>query len=292
MQKLIGKTHTHSLNLLLGQLAIVHMSDHYTRVVCGGSPLRPDAPVVGLLFGTNVGTLKIMDADDIPTEPTDATMQQISLHQAVFPQHHVVGWYRVSTDNEPTAHDVQLTQTLQQHFSPEGRFLFSLLQVQSRSEALPLSLYELDTTGTVLIATENWHLETSEPERIAVERMVREQPSQQESTDESYSAYSSCVTTIHHSLESMHERLTLLIDYLEETEKGEIPTNHSLLRQVQGLVCQLGPLMAKPQSEENPMLLSHMAAVAKTVSDVQSYTNKFRSMYENRSLTTREPRRF
>ena len=91
----------------------------------------------------------------------------------------------------------------------------------------------------------------------------------------------------------MHEQLTLLlIDYLEETEKGEISTNHSLLRQVQGLVCQLGPLMAKPQSEENPMLLSHMAAVAKTVSDVQSYTNKFRSMYENRSLTTREPRRF
>jgi COP9 signalosome complex subunit 6 len=277
---------------LLAQLTIVHMSDHYTRIVCGGSPLSEDAAVVGLLFGTNVGTLKIMDADDIPTEPTDATMQQISLHQAVFPQHHVVGWYRVSTDNQPTANDVKLTQSLQQRFSPEGRFLFSLLQVQSRSEALPLSLYEVDTTGTVLIATENWRLETSEPERIAVERVVREQPSQQESMDESYSPYSAYVTTIHHSLESMHERLALLIEYLEETEKGEIPTNHCLLRQVQGLVCQLGPLMAKPQSEENPMLLSHLAVVAKTLNDVQSYTNKFRSMYENRSVATRGPRRF
>jgi COP9 signalosome complex subunit 6 len=267
------------------------MSDQYTRIVCGGSPLNTDAPVVGLLFGTHDGTLKIMDADDIPTELADATMQ-ISLHQAVFPLHQVVGWYRVSLDNRPTAHDVQLTQSLQQHFQPEGRFLFALLQVQSSSEALPLSLYEVDETGPVLIATENWQLETSEPERIAVERVVREQPSQQETADEFYSAYGSQATTIHHSLESMHERLALLIAYLEEIEKGAIPTNHALLRQVQGLVCQLGPLMATPQSEENPMLLSHLAVVAKTVRDVQCYTDRFRSMFENRSVTTGEPRRF
>jgi hypothetical protein len=143
-----------------------------------------------------------------------------------------------------------------------------------------------------LIATENWQLETSEPERIAVERVVREQPSQQETADESYSAYGSQVTSIHQSLESMHERLALLITYLEEIEKGVISTNHALLRQVQGLVCQLGPLMSTPQSEENPMLLSHLAVVAKTVRDIRSFTDSFRSMCENRSTTTREPRRF
>lgn len=268
------------------------MSDQYTRIVCGGSPLSTDAPVVGLLFGTHDGTLKIMDADDIPTEPADATMQ-ISLHQAVFPLHHVVGWYRVSLDNHPTAQDVHLTQSLQQHFQPEGRFLFALLQVQSTNETLPLTLYEVDdATGPVLIATENWQLETSEPERIAVERVVREQPSQQETMDESYSAYGSQATTLHHSLESMHERLVLLITFLEEIEKGVIPTDHALLRHVQGLVCQLGPLMTTPQSEENPMLLSHLAVIAKAVRDVQCYTEKFRSMHENRSVTTREPRRF
>lgn len=272
------------------------MSDQYTRISCGGSPLSKDDPVVGLLFGTaRDGTVKIIDADDIPTEVSDATKQQIALHQAVFPQHAVVGWYRVSVDNQPTANDVQLTQTLKQHFAPEGRFVFSLLQVKADSEALPLSLYELDTTGTspVLIGTENWELEASEAERIGVERVVREQTrSNQENSQDTYSAYGSQVTTIQHSLDSMNERLALLIAYLENTEKGEIPPNPTLLRQVKALVCQLGPLMAKPSTDENPMLLSHMAVVAKTVRAVQSYTDKFRSIYESRSVTAREPRRF
>lgn len=278
------------------QLAIVHMSDQYTRISCGGSPLSKDAPVVGLLFGTrDEGTLKIIDADDIPTEVSDATKQQIALHQAVFSQHAVVGWYRVSVDNQPTANDVHLTQTMKQHFAPNGRFVFSLLQVKSESEDLPLSLYELDTSSTspVLIATENWQLETSEPERIGVERVVREQTrSNQKDSEDSYSAFGSQVTTIQQSLQCMNERLALLITYLEKTEKGEIPANPSLLRQVKALVCQLGPLMAKPPSEQNPTLLSHMAVVAKTVCAVQSYTDKARSLYESRTTTAREPRRF
>jgi len=283
-----------SLSLSCLQLAIVHMSDQYTRISCGGSPLSKDAPVVGLLFGTrDDGTFNIIDADHIPTEVSDATKQQIALHQAVFPQHAVVGWYRVSVDNQPTANDVQLTQTMKQHFSPNGRFLFSLLQVKSKSEALPLSLYELDDSGSVLIGTENWQLETSDPERIGVERVVREQTrSNQKNSDDSSSAYGSQVTTIQQSLQAMNERLALLITYLEKTEKGEIPKNPALLRQVQALVCQLGPLMSQPPTKENPMLLSHMAVVAKTVRAVQSYTDKFRAVYESRSMTAREPRRF
>lgn len=272
------------------------MSDQYTRISCGGSPLSKDAPVVGLLFGINDGTaLKVMDADDIPTELTEATQQQISLHQAVFPLHQVVGWYRVSSlENHPTAQDVQLTRALKSHLNPTGRFLFSLLQVQSDTETLPLSLYELSTATPVLISTDKWQLETSEPERIAVERVVREQPttnSQQYSTDneeESYSAFANQVSTIHQSLQAMEERLAILIMYVESTDKGEIPPNPSLLRQVQGLVCQLGVIMAKPSQEENPMFLSNMAVVAKTVRAVQNYTEKMRAVYES----SREPRRF
>lgn len=279
------------------------MSDQYTRISCGGSPLSKDAPVVGLLFGSNdsndetkSNALKIIDADDIPTEITDATQQQIALHQAVFPQHQVVGWYRVSVDNQPTANDIVLTQTLKQHFAPNGRFLFSLLQVKNdKSEALPLSLYELEpTSGSVLIATENWQLETSEPERIGVERVVRsEQQSRSRDDGEDTSPYITQVTSIQQSLQAMNERLTVLIEFLQKTKRGDIPPNPSLLRQVQALVCQLGPVMAQSanaQEEDSPMLLSQMAVVAKTVHAVQSYTDKCRSLYESRA-SAREPRR-
>lgn len=289
-----SRIHSLPCRLFLSQLAIVHMSDQYTRISCGGSPLSKDAPVVGLLFGNRNAeskALEILDADDIPTEISDATKQQIALHQAVFPQHDVVGWYRVSVDNHPTARDVQLTQTMKQHFSPDGgRFVFSLLQVKSESEALPLSLYELDASGSVLIGTENWQLETSEPERIGVERVVREETrTKKESQQES--SYATQVTSIQQSLQAMNERLIVLITYLEQTQKGEIPVNSELLRKVKALLCQLGPLMASSPTKENaPMLLSHMAIVAKTVRAVQSYTEKFRSLYESRSA--REQRRY
>ena len=91
------------------------MSDQYTRVSCGGSPLDKDAPVVGLLFGCKDvdGVIQIRDADDIPTDVSESSTKQVNLHRAVFPQHSVFGWYRVSLqDEEPTTNDLRITQQL------------------------------------------------------------------------------------------------------------------------------------------------------------------------------------
>lgn len=118
------------------------MSDHFTRVTTGGSPMPKQAPVVGLLFGhTNDATrekdttssntggidassssyfaagetkhhslLSIVDAEDIPlAEPVPA----VDLHQAVFPKNVVVGCYRVTlAESQPTAADIRQVQAL------------------------------------------------------------------------------------------------------------------------------------------------------------------------------------
>ena len=78
--------------------------------------------------------------------------------------------------------------------SEEKPFFFSLLQVkhptgnnnsnnamkekEEGDDELPLNLYEIQVHdgAAVLVGMENWSLETSEAERIAVERVVREQP--------------------------------------------------------------------------------------------------------------------
>lgn len=159
------------------------MSDQYTRITCGGTPLSTTTPVVGLLFGTyhhelcdipNTGSnpssnkkdntttlmiqVNVMDADEIPvtqseTEIVTATTQ-ISLHQAVFDKHVVVGWYRVSTtssssnkqddvdDDGPTYDDLRITKELKEHYqnndatttndmkNNNNPFIFALLQVE------------------------------------------------------------------------------------------------------------------------------------------------------------------
>lgn len=313
-------------------LAIVNMSDQYTRITCGGSVLPKDAAVVGLLFGriTHDG-LEIVDADDIPTDRSEAATQQVSLHQAVFPQNSVWGWYRVGTSEEPTAEDLSLTQELKAHYQTDGDeykpFIFSLLQVRpakedpnakmkddandNDDEELPLNLYEIQVHdgAAVLVGVDNWALETSEAERIAVERVVREQPQQDLKTTTTAaggkdgvaavqeilaaapqpSPYVNYMTSVQQSLQAMDDRVKVIIDYLERMGKGEIPPNYSLLRQIQGLTLQLGPLQPQQQPSSgansptsDAELFSHLAAVAKTVQSVHGYTEKFRTLHENR----------
>jgi hypothetical protein len=200
---LYGNTTKHHENETHTKLAIVTMADQYTRITCGGSPLSPDAPVVGLLFGQmtkadndddTASILKIVDADDIPTDRSEAAKSQVSLHHAVFPLHDVVGWYRVASSEQPTADDLRLTQELKAHYHSDADhtnddkpFFFSLLQVkhpntnnnkedtmklngakEDDNDELPLNLYEIQIhdQAAVLVGIENWSLETSEAERL------------------------------------------------------------------------------------------------------------------------------
>lgn len=141
-----GETH-----IAVHPLAIVHMSDQYTRISSGGSPLDTTAPVVGLLFGlsndpndtkndagvSDGAFVQVLDADDIPVDVSETTKLAIDLHKAVFPKHKVVGWYRVvsqavNEDIEPNADDLAITNLLKKHYAPSDSefFCFCLLKVQ------------------------------------------------------------------------------------------------------------------------------------------------------------------
>jgi len=137
----------HETTLKLHPLAIIGISDHYTRVSMGGSALPSTAATIGLLFGQTEDThivgsnsgnrdgsdgdcdgdgdghdrdpngaastrtaITIIDAEEVETSSsadadectlTDQQMAhirtKIELHQKVFPQHQVVGWYRITS---------------------------------------------------------------------------------------------------------------------------------------------------------------------------------------------------
>ena len=273
------------------------MSDQYTRVTTGGSPLPKDSPVVGLLFGmphnTDKGSVQILDAEDIPVDDPAA---QVSLHKAVFPQHTVVGWYRVckTTDAQPTAQDLITTQKLAKQFNNSG-MLFCFSQVTTNKDTLPITLFELDNSSgddeeSVLIGLEDWKVETSEAEKIAVETVVRELPAQ----TPNHSAHATNTTTIADALACMKERLTVVIRFLQDTTAQTIPYNHVLMRQAQQLVCQLGPLLSTAPSAENATAewMSHLAVASKTVQILQGYSDKFRMVRESRISGRDRHRRF
>jgi len=267
------------------------MADQYTRITCGGSPLDRTDPVVGLLFGSDQEghQLQITDAEDIPVDASEAATRQVSLHRAVFPQHKVVGWYRASLDDQPVPNDLVLTKQLQEHY--QGPLIFALLQVPtdaSEKDELPLTVYELSSDQRVLVNLERWTLQTSDAERIAVERVVREQPQRQ-----SRSVFVEQTKSYQQSLLAIQERLAILVQFLRDTQDGKIPVHHALLRQVQGLLLELGPISATTVASQ-PDILQQLAVLAKTVDTVQEYTDKFRIVHETtgRPMTSREVRRF
>jgi len=273
--------------------------------------LDKNAAVIGLIYGftDDQGVLQIQDADDIPPEASEQTKLQVDLHKAVFPLHSVVGWYRVTLkDEEPSPNDLETTMLLSQHFArSSSQFCFCLLEVQqdtiedvtsSLDEVLPINLYTLREVEnqSILLGYDNWNLETSDPERIAVERVMKERPMQMEGSRASNS-YMESSRSIKTSLDSMKDRINILITFLQSTQQGKIPLNHRLLREVQVLVHSLGPIAQIAGSEavseaSDADIMAHLAAVAKTVGTVQSYTEKFRLVHENRNLNKEMRRAF
>lgn len=307
------------------QLALVHMSDHYTRITTGGSPLPKTAPVVGLLFGhanaqaaadSDNHRLSIVDAEDIPlTEPTPA----VELHQAVFPKNVVMGCYRVTaTESQPTAADIRQVQSLRQALESSSsntadgggeekkkmhsQLFFGLLQVNpvvkdnsnnsnSKNDdesELPLQLFVLQD-NSVLVAADDWNLTTAaSAERIAVERVLRDKPKQEDEAKLAWLA--------------LDARLQQIMDFLQQTLASPPPppppansnnTQHlELWRAIQGLLVQAHLLRTQSSSggPTTTMLPQQVAVLTKTVDAIAWYTDKFRVVYE--SAASLRERRF
>lgn len=93
--------------LLNAQLAIITMSDHYTRVSTGGGVPAADAKILGVLFGEQNGPdVSVYDASEVGYELTGNGIQlnqasvdkQKDLYSAVYPTYEVLGWYSVGTE--------------------------------------------------------------------------------------------------------------------------------------------------------------------------------------------------
>eukprot|EP00584_Thalassiosira_punctigera_P016612 CAMPEP_0172552948 /NCGR_PEP_ID=MMETSP1067-20121228/47309_1 /TAXON_ID=265564 ORGANISM="Thalassiosira punctigera, Strain Tpunct2005C2" /NCGR_SAMPLE_ID=MMETSP1067 /ASSEMBLY_ACC=CAM_ASM_000444 /LENGTH=466 /DNA_ID=CAMNT_0013341025 /DNA_START=30 /DNA_END=1430 /DNA_ORIENTATION=- len=438
-------------SIKLHPLAIIGISDHHTRVITGGSALPPSAPVVGLLFGyyssdgggggggggSSGRDVSIVDAEEMeyPNMSSEggglggggdghdphraAVLQKIELHQKVFPQHKVVGWYRVRKHDEPSMNaddgasdaavmpseeDLRMNQTEMARYcsgsgnqndggggeEEEGESPLFVLMNSSKTtdsgdkkpssmsssstnnaseemevdEELPLTVYETLAApeaggGGAVFVNVDFELETYEPERIAVEKVFKTQPSKSaaqsaatasadalgkdkgdasnrktgkkskkdESGEQKHQRQSSKpaftrgpteldsqVDSLQSSIRAMNVRMNVLLEYLRKVERGEVEADDALLRSVDGLVRQLPlvlaaleegqassssfssaghagrtPLRELEHEQENTMLLTYLAAVAKTARSVHVYTEKFRNACESAKSDPRRP---
>ena len=116
------------------------------------------------------------------------------------------------------------------------------------------------------------------------------------------------------AVRALNVRTTVLLEFLQRAERGEVAADDALLRRVDGLVQQL-PLVLAALEEGGPaalggggggdarqrprrdldlehdgtMILTYLAAVAKTANSVHAYSEKFRSMCESGRSDPRRP---
>ncbi|EED94423.1 predicted protein, partial [Thalassiosira pseudonana CCMP1335] len=290
-------------------LAIIGISDHHTRVIMGGSALPSTSPVMGLLFGyIDGGVVSIVDAEDMEWPGSSvgdhraAISKKIELHRKVFPRHEVVGWYRVQKETDSMSNN-NSNIALDDSFSDVVPRASSDLLGDAQ---LPLTVYEtLVTEGggiaSAVFVNVDFELETYEPERIAVEKVFKTAPGRRPSELDVQ------LDSLRTSIGSMNARMGVLLEFLRKVEKGELPPDNTLLRSVDGLVQQLPLVMAALEEGTNPysadggegrkplseleneyndtMLLSYLAAVAKTAKTVHLYAKKHRVAFEGNNST-------
>jgi hypothetical protein len=305
------------------------MADHYTRVRCGGTPSRSDAPVVGVLYGcyteeeptssregkrSGESRLEIHHAHECCD--WQDLQPPMELHQAVFPSHTLVGWYRVtesggdsgSLTEDDWNHSLHLHQQYAQarYFAlfPVAPPTTTTTRSSSASEELPLVLYQLEQptphVKPVMVACESWSLQTAPAEQIAVERVLC-QPTTAIATSGANapesSVYLQQLTTWKHSLQVLQDRVALLQSYVQEQQQQQqaypsLSESQALHRQLQSLTLALDPLAVASQSlpTTDMPLAESLAVLAQTVNATQQYTEQWRHAQEVGSRGGRERR--
>ena len=317
----------------------------------GGSPVKPDSPIIGLLFGfEDSSSLSILDAQEIeysysPLQSSNVPFgggsreeqkqfheniqTKIELHKMVFPTHKVVGWYRVTNNaNGPTSNDLTITNGPMLRLSENPIFLLMNASetlgasTEDEEDELPVSIYEtlVNNTGQAAFVNMEFQLETFEPERIAVEKVLKTQPSttntkamdsssktstktsattmdddkQNSSLAQPSSALELQLNGFQSSIESLDSRIQFILEFLYKTQSGEMPPNPRLLRQIQNVISQLPVVI--PQEElqleledqfNETLILSYVATVAKTTKVIETHAEKFRLLHENNNRDIR-----
>jgi COP9 signalosome complex subunit 6 len=267
---------TTARTVALHPLAIVGVSDHFTRVIMGGTPQGAGAPVVGLLFGQQNG-LEVDVVDVLEVHLTAATKvdrefleQSKALYTEVYEDRDLVGWYAVAA--APTDTHLHLHKEFAQY---NENPLFLLMEPQPKADAkdLPIALYE---TRGAAFATVPWALETTQTERVALEAVAQTGCTDRELQLEAH------VDALDPALKTLSSRVRALRDYLAAVQGGTVVADQALLRKL-GALCDRLPALASDGAFEEAFLrdsndalaAAFLAAATKNAAAVNDLSDKF-----------------
>uniref|UniRef100_A0A0C9RG54 COP9 signalosome complex subunit 6 n=1 Tax=Wollemia nobilis TaxID=56998 RepID=A0A0C9RG54_9CONI len=284
------------LTFKLHPLVIVNISDHHTRLKAqslaqGGAVPRVFGCVIGVQRGR---TVEIFNSFELIYEPKTHSLNREFLnkkyeqYKKVFPQYDILGWYSTGSDAQES--DMQIHKSLMDiNESPVCVLLNPVLNPSQKD--LPITIYEselhvIEGVPSLIFVRSSYTIETVEAERISVDHVAHLNPSDGGSAATQLAAH---LTGIHSAIKMLNSRIRILYHFLLAMQKGEIPMENSLLRQVSSLLRRL-PAIESPKFQDDflmeyndTLLMTYLAMITNCSSTMNDLIDKFNTAYDKQS---------
>ncbi|CAM8992453.1 unnamed protein product [Rhodiola kirilowii] len=292
------------LTFKLHPLVILNISDHYTRVKTQTNPpagccevtTTADAALPPRVFGCVIGiqkgrTVEIFNSFELLYDAETNTLDRIflekkqELYKKVFPNFYILGWY--STGSDAHEMDMEIHRALMD-INESPVYLLLNPSINHAKKDLPVTIFEselhiIDDIPQLIFVRSNYTIETVEAERISVDHVAHLKPSDGGSAATQLAAH---LTGIHSAIKMLNSRVSVLHQYLRAMEKGEVPCDHSLIRQMSSLLRRLPAIESEKFQDDflmeynDTLLIAYLAMFTNCSSTMNELIDKFNVAYD------------
>ncbi|XP_074594417.1 COP9 signalosome subunit 6 isoform X2 [Brevipalpus obovatus] len=287
-----------SLIAQLHPLVIMNISEHWTRLRAQSAS---EQQVIGALIGKQQGrTIEIMNSFELLFDRIDSDIvidrtyydQKEGQFKQVFPDLDFLGWY--TTGDIPDESDIKVhRQICDINESP----VLLKLNPQGRSTKLPVKMYEsvidlVNGNAKMLFVELNFTLVTEEAERIGLDHMARLSSTQQ-GGDSQNSILAEHLRCQLNAVKMLRDRVKIILSFVKDTQDGNIPWNHAILREAHNLSHRLPVITSRKFTEQfynqcnDVALMTYLGTLTKSSNTLNQFVNKFNVLYDRQGMGRR-----
>lgn len=282
-----------SVTVALHPLIIMNVSEHYTRVKAQLDLSNPH--VIGAILGRRTGRhLELFNSFELQYTTIEETAvidmdyfrsKEEQFHQ-VFKDLDFLGWYTVGgvDCSHASERDVAIHRQL---IEVNETSLFLKLDPLSKSSNLPVTIYEsvidiIDQQPRMLFIEVTYTLVTEEAERIGVDHVSRLSSGGDANTSE----VADHIQVQRSAVLMLHKRIKIILEYIKAVQDGEVPLDHSVMRDCVSL-CQRLPVLNTDQFRasffeqcNDVTLMALLATITKGCNQANELIKKFNLTYD------------
>ncbi|KAL9444833.1 hypothetical protein AB3S75_017923 [Citrus x aurantiifolia] len=295
------------LTFKLHPLVIVNISDHYTRVKSqmnhsssatttnddnnNGAQPRVYGCVIGIQRGR---TVEIFNSFELLYDPSTHSLDRAflekkqELYKKVFPHFYILGWYSTGSDAQES--DMHIHKALMD-INESPVYVLLNPSINPAQKDLPVTIFEselhvIEGIPQLIFVRSSYTIETVEAERISVDHVAHLKPSDGGSAATQLAAH---LTGIHSAIKMLNGRIRVLHHYLVAMQKGDIPCEDSLLRQVPSLLRRLPAIESEKFQDDflmeynDTLLIAYLAMFTNCASTMNELVDKFNTAYDRHS---------